>query len=61
MKKVRLAIMAALALALAAPASAQSKPEYIKFPQAKGALYRPDSGPPPRVGIVVMQIGRAHV
>lgn len=40
-----------------APAAvqAQSKPEYIFFPGvSKGALYRPDGGPAPHVGILVM-------
>ena len=51
----RAAAVAALVLLLApASASAQSKPEYLKFPTAKGALYRPDSGPAPHVGVVVM-------
>ena len=36
-------------------ATAQSNPGFIAFPGAsKGALYAPDKGPPPRVGIVVM-------
>jgi len=36
-------------------ATAQSKPEFIAFPGAsKGALYRPDAGPAPHVGILVM-------
>ena len=34
---------------------AQSKPEYIAFPGiSKAALYKPDSGPAPHVGILVM-------
>ena len=53
MKKMRLAIAFALAL-LAVPAFAQSKPEYIKFAQGKGALYKPDAGPAPHVGVLVM-------
>jgi pimeloyl-ACP methyl ester carboxylesterase len=37
------------------PASAQSKPEFIAFPgRTKGALYKPDAGPTPHVGILVM-------
>lgn len=50
------AILAAAALALAPePAAAQSRPELIPVPgRIKMALYRPDSGPSPTVGIVVM-------
>jgi hypothetical protein len=33
---------------------AQSNPIFVQLGQAKGALYQPDSGPPPRTGIVVM-------
>jgi pimeloyl-ACP methyl ester carboxylesterase len=34
----------------------QSKPEFIAFPGiTKGVLYRPDSGPAPHVGMLVMQ------
>jgi pimeloyl-ACP methyl ester carboxylesterase len=34
---------------------AQSNPSYVQFSPSttKGALYRPDSGPPPRVGVVL--------
>jgi hypothetical protein len=32
----------------------QSKPEFVPFRGAKGALYRPDAGPAPKVGILVM-------
>ena len=36
-------------------ASAQSRPELLPFPgRTKAALYKPDSGPAPHVGIVVM-------
>jgi hypothetical protein len=45
----------ALLLVLKAGASlAQSNPTFVQLGQAKGALYRPDSGPAPHVGIVVM-------
>ena len=45
-----------------AAARAQSHPEYISFRRGvKGALYKPDAGPAPHVGIILMQIGRAHV
>lgn len=43
--------------AFAAPqASAQSDPRYIRFSNsaAKGALYKPDSGPAPKIGVVVI-------
>ena len=56
----RTSIAGALAVAIgiaaiSAPgiASAQSNPQYIAFPGIiKGALYRPDSGPAPHVGII---------
>src|SRR5437867_5882646 len=36
-------------------AMAQSRPEFINFQgRTKGALYKPDSGPAPHVGILVM-------
>ena len=46
----------ALVLAAAAAAGAQSRPEYIPFAPTtvKGALFRPDSGPAPHVGVLVM-------
>lgn len=46
----------AAVLCLAAPAViAQSKPEFIAFQGVtKAALYRPDAGPAPRVGVLVM-------
>ena len=52
----RVAVAVVLALGLVpAVASAQSKPELIPFRgRTKGALYRPDAGPAPHVGIVVM-------
>ncbi|MBC8166009.1 MAG: hypothetical protein H7Y20_09065 [Bryobacteraceae bacterium] len=45
-------VVAALTAAIC---SAQSNPAYIQFSPSttKGALYRPDSGPPPRVGVVL--------
>jgi pimeloyl-ACP methyl ester carboxylesterase len=50
------AIAAAIALCLApGSALAQSKPEFIAFPGAsKAALYKPDTGAPAHVGILVM-------
>jgi hypothetical protein len=52
----RSALIAAIALLLAPqPAAAQSRPEFIAFPgTSKAALYRPDAGPAPHVGILVM-------
>src|SRR4051812_32866413 len=32
----------------------QSNPIFLQLGQAKGALYKPDSGPAPHVGIIVM-------
>jgi hypothetical protein len=53
---LRAALAATLALCLAPElAWAQSKPELVPFPgRTKGALYRPDSGPAPHVGIIAM-------
>lgn len=53
MPLLRTAVAVALCLAPAL-ASAQSKPEYIRFPETKGALYKPDAGPAPHVGVLVM-------
>jgi hypothetical protein len=40
-------------------ASAQSNPQYVAFPGiSKGALYRPDLGPAPHVGIIAMNTPR---
>ena len=52
----RLAAAAALALACAAPAGAQSRPVYVPFtPGAvKGVLYTPDAGPAPHVAVLVI-------
>jgi pimeloyl-ACP methyl ester carboxylesterase len=50
---VMFAIMALCCVA--DPATAQSRPEFINFQgRTKGALYRPDAGPTPHVGILVM-------
>src|SRR5262252_2053810 len=50
------ALVLAIALGLAPGlAQAQSKPQFIAFQGiSKGALYRPDSGPTPHVGILAM-------
>lgn len=44
------------AAAFTTVARAQTNPTYIQFSPApvKGALYRPDSGPAPHVGIVIV-------
>src|SRR5215467_3006350 len=51
-----LAAAAVLALGLIPqPACAQSHPEFVNFQgRTKGALYKPDAGPAPHVGILVM-------
>src|SRR3954468_18401010 len=54
---VRAACVAAALLACPVPlsASAQSKPDFIPMGgRAKAALYKPDSGPAPHVGVLVM-------
>jgi pimeloyl-ACP methyl ester carboxylesterase len=52
----RAALVAAITLGLAPElAWSQSKPEFIAFQGvSKGALYRPDAGPAPHVGVLVM-------
>jgi pimeloyl-ACP methyl ester carboxylesterase len=52
----RAAVVAVLAFGLAPhEAAAQSNPSFIAFAGiSKGALYRPDAGPAPHVGILVM-------
>ena len=52
MKRTILGVLAALAFA--PPALAQSHPEFVSLPPATAAFYRPDSGAPPHVGVVVM-------
>ena len=49
-------IASVLALCLAShSASAQSHPEFVAMPGvSKAALYKPDSGPAPHVGVLVM-------
>ena len=52
---VMLAVMALALCCAPDPASAQSRPEFINFQgRTKAALYRPDAGPAPHVGILVM-------
>jgi pimeloyl-ACP methyl ester carboxylesterase len=53
--KTILAVTAVATLLASHPAWSQSKPEFIAFPGVtKGALYRPDTGPAPHIGVVVM-------
>lgn len=49
-------IVIGLVIALmASHAYAQSHPEFVQFPaRAMGALYKPDSGPAPHVGVIVI-------
>jgi len=42
------------AIFLVSSADAQSNPTFVQLGRAKGALYKPDSGPEPRTGIIVM-------
>jgi hypothetical protein len=53
---LRAATAVTFALCLVPPfAQAQSKPEFVPFRgTVKGALYKPDAGPAPHVGILVM-------
>ena len=53
MTRIKLCI-ALMWLALGHGALAQSHPEFIPLGRAMGALYKPDSGPAPHVGVVVM-------
>lgn len=54
--KSKIASLSILIGALASASLAQSNPRYIQFapPAVKGALYKPDTGPAPRVGILLM-------
>src|SRR5215510_2450180 len=55
--KISLWIVLLLSLTLAVGPStsvAQTNPTFLQLGQAKGALYKPDSGPAPHVGIIVM-------
>ncbi|MDO8681299.1 MAG: hypothetical protein Q7R30_22495 [Acidobacteriota bacterium] len=49
-------LLSACCLALAGSALAQSNPAYVQFSPAsvKGALYRPDRGPAPHIGILII-------
>jgi dienelactone hydrolase len=47
-------LVVALLMAACGGALAQSNPLYVRLAPAAGALYKPDSGPAPHVGIIVM-------
>ena len=47
-------ILCLLNVSFAAQSSAQSNPIFLQLGRAKGALYKPDTGAEPHVGIVVM-------
>ena len=51
---IRFALMAALLAWSSPPAFAQSNPAYVRLGLAKGALYKPDAGPAPHVGVIVL-------
>ena len=54
--KIKVVLWIAFVAALvASSAYAQSHPEFVQFPaRAMGALYKPDSGPAPHVGVIVI-------
>jgi hypothetical protein len=55
--KIFLSLVVMLSVTVATDVSrsfAQSNPVFIQLGQAKSALYKPDSAPPPHIGIVVM-------
>jgi hypothetical protein len=54
MRAIYHALIAALLLLAAVPALAQSNPAYLRLGAAKGAVYRPDAGPTPHVGVIVL-------
>lgn len=55
MFKLMLALLAGTIVNLVATTThAQSNPTFVQLGRAKGALYKPDSGPEPRTGIIVM-------
>ena len=47
-------LAAALLIAACGIALGQSNPLYVRLAPAAGALYKPDSGPAPHVGLIVM-------
>jgi hypothetical protein len=50
---VRMAALAAAAMAISSASLAQSHPEYIRLGQLSAALYKPDSGPAPHVAFIL--------
>ena len=54
LKKFTVCSIVVLGLMTVAQVFAQTNPIFLQLGQAKGALYKPDSGPEPHVGIVVM-------
>ncbi|MBI3935217.1 MAG: hypothetical protein HY316_11050 [Acidobacteria bacterium] len=52
----RIAVLSLLFLSVTTVSFGQSRPEYVQFTPGvvKGALYKPDSGPAPHVGILIM-------
>jgi hypothetical protein len=54
MRRLRNLVFGLICLIAPASAHAQSNPIFHEFGQATGALYRPDSGPPPHVALLLM-------
>jgi hypothetical protein len=52
--RLTLAIVAAAWIAVPDVSVAQSRPEYVPLGRLSAALYRPDSGPAPRVAFIIM-------
>jgi hypothetical protein len=57
---VRMAALAAAAIAISGASFAQSHPEYIRLGQLSAALYKPDSGQAPHVAFpLVLNLTRS--
>jgi hypothetical protein len=55
MAKLLIVLLAGIiASAIGTKTQAESNPTFVQLGRAKGALYKPDSGPEPRIGIIVM-------
>ena len=57
MMKASLTVITLISTLLILPTTrvmSQSNPVFLQLGRAKGALYKPDAGPEPRIGIVVM-------
>lgn len=52
MKRI-IAVVVGIVLGVGSVTSAQSNPIFVQLGQAKGALYKPDRGPAPRVAILI--------